>query len=137
MNVRSLVTAVDELYERAVTRPGDVDDGVLARWLEDQAAGLEPPVDREVARLLRRAARTARRLARVRSRRGGDVVDWRHGVDDALGSAGWRVQLDLARRGLDLHPDPELYEEARARYRAVHFTDWPVTYEEIVARHEG
>jgi hypothetical protein len=127
-----LVRAVDGLYERAVLDAASIDDDTLGRWLEDLAASMEPPVDKEVARLLRKAARTARRIARHWADRDtGALPDWRNGVDDALGSQGWRVQLDLARRGLALDPDQELYEEARERYRAVHFTEWPVSWEEI------
>ncbi|HSG79410.1 MAG TPA: hypothetical protein VLD62_07520 [Acidimicrobiia bacterium] len=128
----ALVRAVDGLYERAVLDAASLDDDTLGRWLEDVAASMEPPIDREVARCLRKAARTARRLARHWTDRDPGVLpDWRNGVDDALGSLGWRVQLDLARRGLALDPDRELYEEARERYRAVHFTEWPVRWEDI------
>jgi hypothetical protein len=128
----TLVRSVDDLYRRAVVDAGSLDDETLGRWLEDLAAAIEPPVDKEIARCLRKAARTARRLSRKWVERDPSLLpDWRNGVDDVLGSQGWRVQLDLAIRGLELDPDRELYEEARERYRAVHFTEWPVTWEEM------
>lgn len=131
----ALVRSVDELYERAVVDAPSLDDEFLARWLEDIAAAMEPPVDREVARCLRKAARTAGRLSRKWADRDpSSLPDWRNGVDEVLGSQGWKVQLDLVLRGLDLEPDRELYEEARERYRAVHFTEWPVTWEDVARR---
>ena len=131
-DVRGLIGSVDALYERAVLTPDDIDDPQLAGWIEDLASGMEQPVDRQIAKLLRRAARTAKRLARIWSQRGpSSLPDWRNGVDDALGTRGWQVQFDLAKRGLEIEPSFELFQEASERYRAVHFTDWPVTYEDL------
>ena len=133
--IGSLPAAVDELYRRAVEEPAAVDDACLASWLEEIATGLEPPVDPVIARSVRAAARRAKRLARYWAGRDPSrLPDWRNGVDEVLGSAGWQPALALARRGLELDPTPEAFREAQERFRAVHFQPWMdgVSFEEYL-----
>lgn len=123
-----LVRAADALLESVAGDPEGCSDVTLAAWLEETLAGLESPPERLVAREARRIARLAARLARYwsapeRSDRVPD--DWRVAVDEALGSRGWLPALTLVRRGLDAAPSPELFEEARRRWRQVHFEPWP------------
>jgi hypothetical protein len=131
----ALLAAVDRLYRRAVEEAALVDDACLAGWLEDTAALLEPPVDRMMARQVRAAARRAARLARYWSRHDPDrLPDWRNGVDEVLGSAGWQPALAIARRGLELDPSPDAFREVQERFRAVHFRPWMegITFEEYL-----
>ncbi len=129
--------AVDGLYERAVTAPGTLDDHDLGRWMEDVAAAMEGRVDTAVARAVRKAARNARRLSRYWAQHDpGRLPEWRNGVDEVLGAAGWRPHLDLARRRLDVDPSPQAFDEVKRWFRAVHFTEWMegVTFEEWLAQ---
>jgi len=131
----SLPAAVDELYRRAVEEPSVVDDAWLASWLDEIGAGLEPPVDPVIAKSIRTAARRAKRLARYWAGRDPSrLPDWRNGVDEVLGSAGWRPALALARRGLELDPTPEAFREVQERFRAVHFQPWMegISFEEYL-----
>jgi hypothetical protein len=122
---RVVLAAIDELYRRAVEDPGTVDEAWLAAWLEDTSSLLEPPVDGVIARQLRTAARRGARLARYWSQAdAAGLPDWRNGVDEALGSAGWRPALEVARRGLELEPTPEAFRDVQERFRAVHFRPW-------------
>ena len=130
MSALDAVRLVDDLYRRAVEDPSAIDDPVLAEWMEQAAETVQG--DREQAKALRRAVRTARKLARYWSDRDTTLPDWRNGVDEALGGRGWAAQLELALNGLDTVPDPELFEEARRLHRSVTFTEWMegVSYEE-------
>ena len=108
---------------------------MLGAWLQDLLGGLEPPVDKALAREVRRAARLAGRLARYWAGPGAGPrlpADWRQAVDAALGSTGWEPSLEVARLGLAQDPSPALFEEVRQRWRQVHFAPWMegVTYQE-------
>ncbi len=92
--------------------------------------------DREQGKVLRKAVRTARKLARYWEERGpAELPDWRNGVDEALGGRGWQSHLDLVMNELGERPDPELFEEAKRLHRSVTFTEWMegVTYEQWAA----
>lgn len=125
------VGLVDELYRRAVETPDSVDDSVLEEWMGHAAEAVRG--DREQAKVLRKAVRTARKLARYWSEHDADVLpDWRNGIDEALGGRGWQCQLDLVMNALEAAPDPELFEAAKQWQRAVLFIEWMdgVDYEE-------
>ncbi len=53
-------------------------------------------------------------------------------MDVAYGIRAWRPLLGLARVGLEEQPDPELFEEAKRRFREVHGAPWMegVSYED-------
>ncbi|HUU61072.1 MAG TPA: hypothetical protein VMX37_01625 [Acidimicrobiia bacterium] len=130
-----VVAAMDSLYERAAADPAAGGDEFLAAWLEEVLGALPPPVDKELARQVRRAARLGGRLARYWAdpeRAPRRPADWRQAVDAALGSRGWEPSLEVARRGLEVEPSPALFEEVRRRWRQVHFAPWMegVAYEE-------
>jgi len=125
---------MDALYERVAADPAACGDELLSAWLQDTLGGLEPPIDKALAREVRRAARLAGRLARywAGDRAARLPADWRQAVDGALGSTGWGPSLEVARLGLEQEPSPALFEEVRRRWRQVHFTPWMegVTYAE-------
>ena len=130
-----VVAAMDALYERAAADPSAGGVEQLAVWLEEVLGALAPPVDKELARQVRRAARLAGRLARYwadPARAGQRPDDWRQAVDAALGSRGWEPSLEVARRGLEADPSPALFDEVRRRWPQVHFAPWleGVGYEE-------
>lgn len=129
-----LLAALDGIYERVVADPGAVRDADLLSWASEATSVLEPPVDRRVAREVRRVIRLARRLAAFWSDRP-PPDDWRSAVDEALGSRGWQPTLDLARLALDEEPSPELFEEVRFRFVVVHFRPWMegVDYDDYLA----
>jgi hypothetical protein len=129
-----LLAALDGIYERVVADPGAVRDADLLSWASEATSVLEPPVDRRVAREVRRVIRLARRLAAFWSDRP-PPDDWRSAVDEALGSRGWQPTLDLARLALDEEPSPELFEEVRFRFAVVHFRPWMegVDYDDYLA----
>jgi len=129
---------MDALFERVAATPSACGDELLAAWLQDTLAALEPPVDKALAREVRRAARLAGRLARYwadPARVPGLPADWRQAVDAALGSTGWEPSLEVARLGLEQEPSPALFEEMRRRWPQVHFAPWMegVTYQEWLA----
>jgi len=131
VNTGELASRIDDLYRRAVEHPEQIDDPALIEWTEStrEIAGH----DRNQAKVVRRAIRTARKLARYWSERDPSTLpDWRNGVDEALGSQGWQAQLDTLRFSLEQRPDPELFERVKERHRLVHFTEWMegVSYEE-------
>jgi hypothetical protein len=138
VNGIGLADQIDELYRRAIESPSAIDDPVLAEWSE--SAFESTGGDREAAKSLRRAVRTARKLSRYWSTRDPDVLpDWRNGVDEALGGLGWEAQLGVLMAALDTGPDSEIFEAVKARYRQVHFTEWMegISYEEWVAERSG
>ncbi len=130
-----MLTRVDDLYERVVTAPATWSDDQLADWVNDTFAADSPP-SRAAAREVRRAVRMAQKLRDfwndppdgVPS----DAGDWRTRVDVAYGIRAWRPLLGLARVGLEEQPDPELFEEAKRRFREVHGAPWMegVSYED-------
>lgn len=131
----SALRAVDELYRRAVEEAPLVDDEWLAHWLSETADALGDRVDAVIARSVRTAARRARRLARYWSAHDpARLPDWRNGVDEVFGAAGWQPALAVARRGLELEPTPEAFLEVQERFRAVHFRPWMegVSFEEYL-----
>ncbi|MEE9299411.1 MAG: hypothetical protein V3V29_10320 [Acidimicrobiia bacterium] len=134
MRAFDAVDRIDDLFRQAIEQSDDVSEPMLAGWLED---GVEMVGhDREQAKALRRAVRTARKLAGYWLEHDpGALPHWRNGVDEALGGRGWQSQLDLLRAALESTPDPEVFEAVRERHRAVHFTEWmeAVTYEEWLA----
>ncbi|MBM3695911.1 MAG: hypothetical protein FJW79_08270 [Actinobacteria bacterium] len=130
-----VVAAIDALFERVAADPGACGDEMLSTWLQDTLGGLEPPVDRALAREVRRAARLAGRLARYWNdpeRAARLPADWRQAVDAALGSTGWAPSLQAALLGLESEPSAALFEEVRRRWPQVHFAPWMegVTFEE-------
>jgi hypothetical protein len=136
VSVTEAAAAVDDLFRRAVESPDEIDDPVLVDWLADASDSLGPVVSKEDARVLRLAVRLARKLAGYWSeRRDATLPDWRNGVDEALGSRGWEVQLDLVMNALQREPDRGLFEEAKTRFRAARFEEWMegVAYEEWAA----
>lgn len=133
MSVLDVIASLDDLYRRAVEDPAGIDDRVSEEWLTEASWLLPAPIDREIARAMRRGVRMARRLASYWAAHDGtSLPDWRNGVDEALASKGWEPHLDLARRALELEPDPEAFEEVKRLHRTVHFTPWMegVTFEE-------
>lgn len=130
-----VVAAIDALFERAAADPSAGADEFLAAWLEEVLVAVGTPVEKELARQVRRAARLGSRLARYwgdPERAPRRPADWRQAVDAALGSRGWEPSLEVARRGLEMEPSPALFEEVRRRWRQVHFAPWMegVTYQE-------
>jgi hypothetical protein len=112
----------DRLYRRAIESPGDIDDTALAEWMGEAAEVVGN--DRDLGRALRKAVRSARKLARYFGTKPAQLPDWRNGVDEALGSRGWEPQLELVRGELSASPSEEAFLEVKARHRAVHFTEW-------------
>ncbi len=131
MNAASIAAGIDDLYRRAVERPAEVDEPLLIEWAEttSEMAG----ADRDQAKVVRRAIRTAKKLARYWTEHDPSALpDWRNGVDEALGGKGWQAQLDTLRFALEKAPDPELFELVKQRHHVVHFSEWMegVAYEE-------
>ena len=131
----SLIRAIDELYRKSVVAAREIDDASLTGWLEELSLEFEDRPPRTVAGGLRKAARNARRLATYWRSDGHDAAalpDWRNGVDEVLGAAGWRPHLDLARHRLAAEPSAEAFEAVKAWFRAVYFVEWMegVTYRE-------
>jgi hypothetical protein len=130
-----IVAAMDALLERAAGDPAACGDELLSAWLQDMLASLEPPVDKALAREVRKVARLAGRLARYWAdpdRAARLPADWRQAVDAALGSTGWEPSLEVARMGLEAEPSPALFAEVRSRWPQVHFAPWMegITYQE-------
>ena len=131
MNAGSIADDIDQLYQRAVERAGEITEPLLIEWSERVAEATGS--DRDLARAMRRAIRTARKLARYWTEHDpGRLPDWHNGVDEALGAQGWQAQLDILRAALESNPDSELFEQVRQRHREVHFTEWMegVSFEE-------
>lgn len=134
MNAADVAEYIDDLYRRAVDNPEQVDDPLLMEWAE-AAAGTQGN-DRGRAKAIRKAIRTARKLAKYWAEHDSSgLPSWRNGVDEALGSLGWQAQLTVLRSALEAAPDPEMFEMVKQRHRAVHFSEWMegVTYEEWVS----
>ena len=131
MSPESISAAIDDLYRRAVEHPRDVDEPLLSEWAESAAEATGH--DRDQAKVVRRAIRTARKLARYWIEHDPSALpDWRNGVDETLGGRGWQAQLDTLRFSLDQTPGPELFELVKKQHRVVHFGEWMegVGYEE-------
>lgn len=122
-----VVVALDSLYRRVAADPAAGQDEALAAWLDEVLGSWPPPVDKALAKQVRRAARLAGRLGRYWSdpeRSARRPADWRQAVDAALGSRGWEPSLAVALLGLEAEPSPALFEEVRRRWRQVHFAPW-------------
>lgn len=131
MSASSLALDIDEVYQRAVQDPESLDEAFLVEWLERMAEATAH--DRQHAKAIRRALRISRKLAAYWIEHdSAQLPDWRHGVDELLGGRGWQAQLDIVMSALEITPDPALFEEAKQRNRAVHFTEWMegVSFEE-------
>jgi hypothetical protein len=127
---------IDDLWRQSVQTPLAVDDTFLADWMAEAGALLGPPLPKGPARVLRRAVRDARKLARYWQEHDPTALpDWRNGVDEALGAAGWEPQLDLVRWSLEESPDAAAFEDVKRRFPAVNFTPWMegVSFEEWMA----
>ena len=136
MSALEAAAAVDALYRQAVESPVAIDDSALAEWLTEVSDLLGPMVAKEDTRLLRRAARTARKLAAYWSTHDSATLpEWRNGVDEALGAQGWETALGLIMNGLARDPDAGLFAEAKDRFRNARFEEWMegVEYEEWLA----
>jgi hypothetical protein len=118
---------VDDLYERVVTSPGSWTEAAFEEWAME-ALGDGPPPSRETAREIRRCLRMSRKLrdfwAAPPPGVPSDAGDWRTRVDLALGIRAWRPVLAIAQVGLAESPTPELFEEAKVRFREVHGVPW-------------
>ncbi len=135
----ALVAAMDGLYEGVVSDPGRWSEAELAAWaadLHDDVGVLPKAWAREVRRVVRLAAKLARRLLDARAPSDGD---WRGAVDAVLGGRGWGPSLEIARLGLASAPSPELFDTVRERFRVAHFTPWMegVTYDEWLDGHRS
>ena len=124
MSALEAAAAVDDLYRRAVEEPSAIDDAALLDWLGEASELLGPIVPKEDGRVLRKVVRSARKLAAYWAGKDRRLPDWRNGVDEALGARAWEAQLDLVRNGLRRDPDPGLFADAKARFRAARFEEW-------------
>lgn len=134
MSALDAVRLLDDLYRGAVEEPGAIDDPLLGEWMEQASEAVRG--DREQAKALRKAVRTARKLARYwGERESAELPDWRNGVDEALGGRGWQSHLDLVMNELAESPDPELFDAAKQLHRSVTFAEWMegISYEEWLA----
>ena len=136
--VIALIGAIDDLYRDIVNDAAAWDDQEFSLWLEEVA--LDGPIDRGIARELRRAVRAARKLQRFCV--SGHIFaggDWRSVVDQALGSRAWLPSLEMAKGALEAAPTEELFAEVKHRFPVVHFTPWMegVEYDEWLATHPG
>ncbi len=133
----ALLRVLDDVYRIAVTEPETWSEDAAARWATD--ALIEQP-SRAVARHVRAVLRMSVKLAAFwREPPPGvpDDGDWTARVDVAFGARAWRPLLEVARTGLEAHPDAELFEEVKERFRVVHNQRWMegVGYEEWQAEH--
>jgi hypothetical protein len=121
-----LLASVDDLYRAVVTAPEGWNEQAFADWAGDvlgDVADLPRPAHRELRRCLQ-AARKLQRFWTAPQAPSRGESDWRSLVDVALGARAWRPTLELARIGLDDAPDPELFDEVKARFRVVHSERW-------------
>ena len=124
---RSFAAAVDELYRDVVFEPERWRDDAFADWVAGLAVDGEP-IDRDVARSVRRAVRIATKLQRFWSSEGADRYrdepSWETRVDIAIGIPAWRPGLDLAEQELSRTPSFEAFEDVRRRFRVVNGVPW-------------
>lgn len=136
MSAVAVTAFVDDLWHRAVSDPSSVDDPALVEWLAEASAMMGERIPKEPAAVLRKVVRLARKLAGYwRAHDPASLPDWRNGVDEALGAAGWEPQLDLVVWSLENSPDPATFDEVKRRFRVTRFTPWMegVSYEEWLA----
>ena len=122
-----LAAAVDDLYRDVVMYPQRWSEAAFAEWFETLTTAAES-IDRDQAKLLRRAARSAMKLqsfwsAADAGRRAAEP-SWRARVDIAVGVPAWRPALELAMRDLETSPTEEGFEDVRERFRVVHGATW-------------
>ncbi|HEX9855009.1 MAG TPA: hypothetical protein VGC47_06830 [Acidimicrobiia bacterium] len=132
-NHLSLIERIDDLYRAVVTSPEGWSEQSFAEWASE--IGLDPPA-KDVMRHVRRALRSAQKLARSGHQVDAiDEADWEGRVDSVLGAQAWRPTLDIGRIGLEVSPSPELFDDVRRRFRLVHSELWlaGVDYEEWAA----
>jgi hypothetical protein len=122
-----LAAAVDDLYRDVVMEPERWNEDALGEWLEAVALDAEP-VDRDQAKQLRRAVRSAVKLqsfwSAADAKRRNAEPSWRARVDIAVGIPAWRPPLELAMSELDQQPSEERFNDARDRFRVVHGVTW-------------
>ena len=129
-----LLAQCEELYAGVCFEPDLWPDSALADWIESIAHS--SAVDKEVARELRRVLRSAQKLrgfwSQPAENRPPDHGDWRTRVDIGLGVAAWRPLLAIARHGLVVSPEDQLFEDVKARFRVVSGDRWMdgVSFEE-------
>ncbi|NQV05612.1 hypothetical protein HQ535_03605 [bacterium] len=136
----SLIGSIDRLYERVMDDPGAFDESEMEGWYTDALGSLPPPVDKQYGRWARRAMRLAKRMAAYwadTDRSGSVPPDWRNGIDQAHGPQGWQPTLEIARRGLEIEPTEELFDEMQRRFREVNLQPWlDVTWDEWLAERQ-
>ncbi len=124
-DVLPLLAEFDGLYQAVASDPGSWDDSAFASWVDDVQHAHPQVADRAVAREVRRLLRQAAKLARYWTVPGvAAPPNWRSAVDGALGGPGWAPSLAIAQLGLERRPDPELFDEVKARFRVVKFQPW-------------
>jgi hypothetical protein len=123
----SLAVAIDDLYRDVVLDPHRWGDDAYAEWMENVASDAGG-IDRDAARLLRRAVRIAMKLQRFWSSPHADAhrseTSWEARVDIAAGVPAWRPGLELAERDFETNPSEEGFEEVRHRFRVVNGAPW-------------
>jgi hypothetical protein len=123
----SLAVAIDDLYRDVVFDPHRWGDDAYAEWMENVASDAGG-IDRDAARLLRRAVRIAMKLQRFWSSPHADAhrseTSWEARVDIAAGVPAWRPGLELAERDFETNPSEEGFEEVRHRFRVVNGAPW-------------
>jgi hypothetical protein len=117
--VSGLLDAVDALYRGCSMEPGRWNEQAFVDWSE--AVAVDTPIDKELARHVRRCLMAGRRLAAFWVDRESDGVpeDWRARVDIALGVRAWRPQLDLAFALLARSGDESTFERVGALFPVV------------------
>jgi len=122
----SLLGQCEDLYAGVCFEPEAWLDSSLSDWIEGVAQSM--PAEKVVAREVRRVVRVAQKLRRfwLDPPPGipPDHGDWRARVDIGLGVAAWRPLLAIARHALDESPQPELFEDVKARFRVVTGERW-------------
>ncbi|MEN8114083.1 MAG: hypothetical protein ABFS21_06810 [Actinomycetota bacterium] len=123
----ALAQAVDGLYRDVVLEPERWGDEAYMEWMESLGHD-GSAIDRDAARLLRRALRIAGKLERFWSSPNADrhagEVSWEARVDLAVGVPAWRPGLELAQRELAMSPSSYAFEEVKRRFRVVNGAPW-------------
>ncbi len=114
-----LLAAVDDLYRGCSMEPGRWNEQAFLDWSETVAS--ETPIDKELARHVRRCLTAGRRIAAFWEDRESDGApeDWKARVDMALGVRAWRPQLDLAFALLARSDDESTFEHVSALFPVV------------------
>lgn len=114
-----LLDAVDALYRGCSMDPGKWNEQAFVDWSE--AVASDSPIDKEIARHVRRCLMAGRRIAAFWVDRGRDGApeDWKARVDMAIGVKAWRPQLDLAFELLARSEDESTFERVSALFPVV------------------